>query len=321
MKVLVISSRDLEKGSTKYRIVQFEDYFSTQGVQLEYVKRKDIDSNIIRSLDKFDLVYNQKCLLNSSVSKKIIKNSRRVFFDFDDAIYTRPGRPHSWLTDRRVKRRLQFWLQHADCVTTANEVLADYARQYSSAVVVVPMALDLHLWASTEHRSSAITIGWAGAPVNIPLIEQLDGVLSQLLEKYPAVKLAIFSGKRPRLSCDFDYYSFASGKEAEFIKKLDIGLLPLVGDEYSRGKSPIKAIQYIACGIPVVGNIAGATTEILNDSNSIAVTSPEDWINALGQLIESPPMARSLGGAGRNHALVQHDSTKIRDQVLDLMRV
>jgi len=61
------------------------------------------------------------------------------------------------------------------------------------------------------------------------------------------------------------------------MQSLDIGLLPLNDDEYSRGKSPIKAIQYLACGIPVVGNIFGGASEILNAENSIAVNSDQEW--------------------------------------------
>jgi len=308
MKILVISGGDLEKGSIKYRIAQYTDFLEANGLKLDFVKRSEIDRSFIPKLKMYDVVFNQRCLIRASLARKIIANSRRLVFDFDDAIYTRPGKPHFWLTSLRVKRRLRIWIQGADVVTTANHFLAAYAGKYSSCVKVIPNAVDLETWKpATRERGETVTIGWAGAPVNIPNIERLEPVLSELLSKYPFLKLAVFSGKRPNLKCPFDYYSFEPGKEPEFVRSLDIGLLPLVNEEYSKGKSPIKAIQYLACGVPVVGNPIGATKEILNDDNSIAVSSDEEWIAALESLVKDNQRRASMGRAGRAHVERNHN--------------
>ena len=89
----------------------------------------------------------------------------------------------------------------------------------------------------------------------MPRIESLNGVLCSLLKNNKNLKLAILCGKKPVLQCPFEYYEFSSRDESHFIKQVDIGLLPLVHEEYMMGKSPIKALQYLACGIPVVGNV------------------------------------------------------------------
>ena len=296
MNILAIISRDLEKGSTKYRLVQYLDFLSERGVNVEFVKRKTIDKSALMKAHQVDLVFNQKCLFKTPFARKLIANSKRTIFDFDDAIYTRPGKPHSLITNFRVKRRLHLWLKHADVVTTSNHFLAGYARKYSDSVKVVPMALDTEVWKpGNSIRGDEITIGWAGAPVNVPLIERLDSVLTPLIKKYPFLKLAIFSGQKPRLNCPFDYHPFMPGGEPDFVRNLDIGLLPLADEEYARGKSPIKAIQYLACGVPVVGNVIGATAEILNEKNSIAVSSENEWFDALEKLIMNRDLAMSMG--------------------------
>ncbi len=93
MKVLAISSRDLHKASTHYRIAQHVDFLKSRDVQIDFVKRSSIDRSFLKSLHKFDLVFNQKCLVRRSLARKIIAHSKRTIFDFDDAIYTRPGKP------------------------------------------------------------------------------------------------------------------------------------------------------------------------------------------------------------------------------------
>ena len=308
MNVLAIISRDLHKGSTKYRIVQYLEYMRSKGINFEFVKRGSIDVSVVRKAGQFDLVFNQKCLLRYSLARKLIASSRRTLFDFDDAIYTRPGNPHSLLTGLRVKRRLHLWLERSDIVTTSNHFLAHYARQYSNSVQVIPMALDLDTWKPSENSyREEITIGWTGAPVNVPLVESLGPVLSFLLKKYPFLRLAIFSGQKPQLDCPFEYYSFQPGHEPAFVQDLDIGLLPLAKEEYSMGKSPIKAIQYLACGVPVVGNVIGATGEILNVKNSIAVSNEDEWVRGLEKLITNRDLAKSMGLAGREHVRKNHN--------------
>jgi glycosyltransferase involved in cell wall biosynthesis len=91
------------------------------------------------------------------------------------------------------------------------------------------------------------------------------------------------------------------------VQDLDIGLLPLANEEYSRGKSPIKAIQYLACGVPVVGNVIGATGEILNEKNSIAVSKEDEWIRGLEKLITNRNLVRSMGRAGCEQVRKNHN--------------
>ena len=318
MNVLVITSRDLEKASTKFRIVQYNDYLNSKGIHLQFV-RKEIGSAVLKHIKDFDMVFNQKCLMRSSLSREIILNSPKTLFDFDDAIYTRPGPPRSFITQWRVRRRLHLWLREADIVTTANSFLADYARQHSSSVVLVPMAIDTDIWKPiAKKKNEQLTIGWAGAPVNIPNLERIGPALSVILKKYPFLKLAIFSGKKPSLPCPFEFHLFMPGAEPDFIQSLDIGLLPLSNEEFSKGKSPIKAIQYLACGIPVVGNVNGATAEILNQNNSIHVSSHDDWINALEVLIHDRNLRTLLGKTGRQFILNRHSIYKVREQLLGI---
>lgn len=204
-------------------------------------------------------------------------------------------------------------------VTTPNEYLAGYARRYSSVVEVVPMALDLSDWQSRSRQSSEfITIGWAGAPVN-GLLERLDADLSVLLDRHPSVRLAVFSEKKPNLKCPFDYYPFRPGAEPEFVSALDIGLLPLADEEYTRGKSPIKALQYLACSVPVVGNVYGATAEIVSEQTGIAVNSEVGWLPALEQLIHDMERVRILGRHGRQLVESCYDIEKVGSRFCDLL--
>lgn len=321
MNVLVIYGRDLEKGSTKYRVAQYAEYMRARGVHYDFHTRGEINRKFIEKIPEYDAVINQRCLIKSSLARKIIKQSRKLIFDFDDAIYTCPGKPHSWITSKRVQHRMRLWIQGADRVTTPNHFLAKYALQYTQTVTVIPNVVDMQKWVpARKPESEQLIVGWAGAPVNVSNIEELEPVFIALLAKYPFLKLAFFSGKKPKLSCTFDYYPFEPGKELEFVQRLDIGMLPVVNEEFSKGKSSIKAIQYLACGIPVVANIFGATAEILKEETSISVRTHAEWQQALDDLINDPERRNKMGLAGRQFAERKHDINNTTRQWLDILQ-
>ena len=317
MKILVIHSRDLEKGSTKFRFVQYQDFLKEHDIHLDYIRYRDINSGALEKLPGYDLVVNQKCLMNIGLARKIRERSKRILFDFDDAIWTRPGKPYGLITGWRVRRRVWFWLEQADVVTSANEFLAAFARRFSSRVRVIPMAIDMSELSASETRREIIRIGWAGAPVNLPNLQRLESVLKWVLAQYPNSELAVFSGQKPRFDVPFIYVPFTPGGESEFIRSLDIGLLPLVREEHTMGKSPIKSIQYLACGVPIVGDIIGATHEILNEKNSISVSTDDEWKKALCTLVENPNLRQTLGTQGYADVHSKHDVRVVRNQLLD----
>jgi glycosyltransferase involved in cell wall biosynthesis len=308
-KVLTIINKDLETASTRFRVVQYLEFLKKNGIVVDFINRKAIDRKICGNAAGYDVVFNQKALFNIRYARHILASVPKTIFDFDDAIYTREKKPYYWITRFRVHQRLHLWLKKADIVTTANHFLANYARRFSRRVKVIPMALDTEVWKPSEQGEAKghITMGWAGAPVNIPLIEELEDVFCHLSNKHPELKLAIFSGQKPRLSCPFDYYPYKPGQEVFFTQQLDIGLLPLTDEEFYRGKSPIKAIQYLACGVPVVGHVIGATHEILNHKNSLSASTPAQWVEAIERLVSDRSLRCTLGRQGREQVLLNHN--------------
>lgn len=318
MKALVIISRDRDKASTRFRFVQYEAMLAERGISLDYVRRDAIDAEVLQRIPEYDVVINQKCLMRKQLAATVIAASKRLVFDMDDAIWTRPGKPYSWFTGWRVRARLKQWLQAADAVTAANDYLASYARQFSDRVQVIHMALDTGQWQPAERAArDKVIIGWAGSPATLENLEHIGPQLCELLKANPALELAVYSGKRPALDCEFDYTPFAPGTEASFVQQLDIGLLPLPEDDaFTRGKSPIKALQYLACGLPVVAQIRGATAEILDASNSLPVNDVADWRTAIEMLLADKTQREALGKAGREFVLREHDMQGTLEQIV-----
>src|SRR6266478_9907413 len=75
--------------------------------------------------------------------------------------------------------------------------------------------------------------------------------------------------------------------------------MPLCDNELSRGKCGLKLIQYMACGLPVVGSPIGENREIVYPSVGFLATTEEEWFETLSRLIEDEELRRRLGQNAR----------------------
>ena len=87
---------------------------------------------------------------------------------------------------------------------------------------------------------------------------------------------------------------------ARRIAAFDIGLMPLVDDETSRGKCAFKAIEYMACGVATVCSRVGENGYLIEDGvNGFLASGPEEWVARLEALFLDPSLRARLSRAGQ----------------------
>ena len=81
---------------------------------------------------------------------------------------------------------------------------------------------------------------------------------------------------------------------------MDIGLYPLPNDEWVKGKSGLKALQYMAMGLPVVASNLGCNERVIeNNVSGLLVNDMKDWYKSISNLIENNELRRFLGQNAR----------------------
>jgi glycosyltransferase involved in cell wall biosynthesis len=86
------------------------------------------------------------------------------------------------------------------------------------------------------------------------------------------------------------------------------------------GKSGLKAIQYMAFGIPCVATNIGTTPRIIRDGeNGLLVQTDEEWLAALERLIDDPDLRRRLGEQARRDAVARYSTRVIADQYREVL--
>jgi len=97
--------------------------------------------------------------------------------------------------------------------------------------------------------------------------------------------------------------------------------MPLVDSPWERGKCGFKLIQYMACGLPVVGSPVGVNSEIVEHGvNGFLATDHADWVAALSGLRDDAALRARLGQEGRVKVERQYCLQVTAPRMAELMR-
>jgi glycosyltransferase involved in cell wall biosynthesis len=288
--------------STLYRVTQYVPLLHDLGIELDCRPSAELDK--IKNFTGYDGILLQKRLYSGSRRRCIARSGLPVIFDIDDATWHPLENEHHLLTRWRTQRRLSASLRMARLVLPANEFIAARLRQDQSRVEVVPMTLKLADWpppAPLADAKAPIVLGWAGAPGNHFQLRSITAALDAVKQASPLTIIRIFSGQRPEMDAEIDFVPFDLEKQSEVLRSFSVGVLPLPDTPFNHGKSPIKALQYMAAGIPCVASPLSGTVEMLGQTNSGALyaSSTAEWIEKLTQLIRDAALRREMGTRGR----------------------
>jgi glycosyltransferase involved in cell wall biosynthesis len=265
---------------------------------------------------RYDLLLLQKETFPFGMQRLVSHFGLRPVFDFDDAIYLRPdlahgmGRRLRMLADALMRRdrALPALLARCHSVLAGSPNLAAYARTHCERVRLLPTVVETRSYrVRPVRRTGPLTIGWIGAPPNVVYLEPLRPVLKELAERIPMRLLLLgpthFECPGVEVRCrPWKHYASVE-EEANDLMEFDIGIMPLRDDAFAAGKCAFKAIQYMACGIPVVASPVGVNAEVVREGVcGYLASSPSEWYERLSALLRDPDLRERLGEAGRARA-------------------
>ncbi|MBK9731369.1 MAG: glycosyltransferase family 4 protein [Chitinophagaceae bacterium] len=332
-KILFIGPhRPNRNGSQRFRMEQYFPYLEEQGFICDYswfLEEKEdrilyspgnafgklgvfMKAVIIRLRDvlhanRYDIIFIQReALMTGSVffERQFSRSGAKVIFDFDDAI---------WLEDTSEANKSMAWLKRpsktadiikaSNLVIAGNEFLADYARQFNSAVEIIPTVVDTSIYVPEKKPATErICIGWSGSKTTVKHFSLIVPVLKTLKEKYGSQIFFRQIGDKNFTAAGLSIESSDWKLEGEVdeLNSIDIGLMPLPDDEWSKGKCGFKAIQLMALEIPSVVSPAGVNKKIIqHGENGFLASDTEDWIKCISDLIESSLLRERIGASAR----------------------
>lgn len=255
---------------------------------------------------KYDLVYVLKGAFpyGPPVIEQLLRASRVPFiFDFDDAIHIhKKSCSHRILDHLKSTRRVGRVAALASRVVVPNQYLANFARQFNTAVTIVPEAENTErLVPRPPHRNQEqLVIGWVGSSSTAKYLTGIQDALRTVCERYPNVVLRVIGGQFEADGIPTEMVQWRYDREVQQFHDLDIGIMPLPLEEWSKGKSGCKLRQYMAAGVPGVGTAIGYNLELIDDGRTgFLATSQDEWVTCLSKLIESADLRNEIAEAAR----------------------
>ncbi|MGE4287464.1 MAG: glycosyltransferase family 4 protein [Salinivirgaceae bacterium] len=272
---------------------------------------------------RFDiiLVYREAHFIGTTFFEKRFARSRaKLVFDFDDAI---------WLNDTSEANSNLSWLkkpektgeiiQLSDLVIAGNKYLADYARIFTNDVIIIPTSIDTNYHKPQPlAKNNPVCIGWTGSSTTIKHFQDALPWLSRLKEKYGnnITFKVIVDAKMSWPELGIISTQWNKRTEIQELNTIDIGIMPLPDDPWSRGKCAFKGLQYMALEKPAVMSPVGVNNDLIIDNeNGFLAADENEWISKISALIESEGLRIRIGKAGRK-TVVDSYSVEVQKVIL-----
>ena len=245
-----------------------------------------------------------------------LRASHRLVYETDDDIFSVP--PERWVHATYPQHVMQEIVQHAaqcaDLLTVSTEPLAEvYRKRGCREVRVLPNCLPRGVIGMRRNRNRRkLVVGWGGGGSHEKDIRMIAGPLAGFLDQHPKAELHL-------IGSDF---SDVIGRKARFTEwvpsdetldyyrgiDFDIGLAPLTGTAFDQSKSNIKALEYMALGIPVLASDAEPYRgTVIDGVNGYLIRRQRDWGRRLRELANDPAAREEMGAkamvTAREHAI------------------
>ena len=262
----------------------------------------------------FDVTLLQREMVSTLVTLEGFTGRPRVF-DVDDALWMLRGGEFAGSIAGRC-----------DTVVCGNDYLADYFVRYNPDVSVIPTAVDAERFtpSATDRDAGPPVVGWIGTSSGHKYLYEIEDALVRVLRSRRDAVLRVVSNRAPRFArvppTQFEYVPWQAEQEAEVIRGMTVGIMPLRDTPWERGKCSYKMLLYMACGIPVVVSPVGLNGQLLERGTiGYSAGTGEEWSERILALLGDLNRARTMGRAGREVVMESFTAEKVGRQLAGVL--
>ncbi len=240
--------------------------------------------------------------------ERIFLKQHKYILNFDDNVWEK------YAGKIFLSGKYDGLVRNASGIIVANDFLYEKVSKLNENIIKIPTVVDLDLYRIETSKFDKFTLAWIGTPVTYMYLEKHAEILRMLAEKYDFELLVIARkslGKRRIEGVNMRFENWSQEGEIELLLRSHVGIMPLTDDEFSKGKSAFKLIQYSASGLPVIASPIGENVNIVADGETgFLADSPDEWMEALGKLIDDKnlysKMVKNTRKASENYSIQKY---------------
>jgi len=300
-------------------------FFAKFRILLKSIRKRIKDLKLVKNFDIIFL-YREAIMLGTSFFEmRLKKTGIPVVLDFDDSIWLKEvSEGNRNLAFLKRPSKTPAIIKLADTVFVGNKYLADYATKYNHNVKIFPTTIDTGYYAPVNKTGhNPVCIGWTGSSTTLKHLAMAVPVLKRLREKYgERVCFRVISDEPLEAGIEgLENIRWKKVNEIEDLNHVDIGIMPLPDNQWTRGKCGFKGLQYMALEIPAVMSPVGVNKEIIQHGvNGFLASDDDDWFEKLCMLVDSFELRGQLGKEGRKTVIEKYSFDSHKDIYLSYFK-
>lgn len=233
-----------------------------------------------------------------------LKLNKKVVFDIDDMVFLgHVSDANKFILKLKGRSKMIYLMKNAKHVITCTPKLDEFVRQYNNNTTDISSTINTKTYFERKdyELGEKIVLGWSGSHSTSKYLHLLDNVLKEISKKYKNIEVKVIGDKSFDIEgVNVNAISWSEDAEVKELSEFTIGLYPLPDEPWVYGKSGLKALQYMALGIPSIAANIGTNKRIIQDNeNAFLVNDDQEWINRISELIESKELRERIGKKGR----------------------
>ena len=281
------------------------------GILRGYLRRiKDISK-----INKYDIVYIHMWVTpyGSTLFERVFTFlSKKVIFDLEDNLlvknnFNKAAHPNPITFLLKNPNKQIFLIKNSDVVITSSPELEKICKRLNknNLSFYITSSINTKKFVPRKNKeNNEIIIGWTGTFSSKKYLNIVEDVLQELAREFKFKFHVIGNFEYFLPNIDLIVSKWSIEDEVKQMQTIDIGIYPLPKDEFVDGKSGLKAIQYMAFGIPTVASNVGNTPNIIsNNIDGFLVNNKMEWRLALRELIKNKELREKMGNNARKKVL------------------
>ena len=255
------------------------------------------------------------------------KMARASVYDIDDLVYLSDAKSsaNGFVAFLKGRRKPIYLMKHTDHVITCTPYLDQFVRKYNANTTDISSTINTDLYRPKTNYAldnRPLVLGWSGSHSTSKYLYLLEPVFRRLKQEGIAFRLLVMGDPAFRIEgIDVEALPWKESYETEVISRFDIGLYPLPDEQWVYGKSGLKALQYMASGVPTIATAIGANFRIIRDGeNGFLVQSPDDWYRRIRELAGDERLRQSMGSAAAKTVEEHYSINSNKETYLSILK-